>query len=262
MPSQFDAPDLAPVIACEHMANGWRGLTADGEILNVTANGAPIPESLAIERGSEVIGYHAVPKPSSDGTINAYVRHLDASTALSRANDHAHALDEIDAALSFARTMVARYNRGMILLALRRWQEGFDEWCHCERESPLFMRPQYRAAIEAELTPWTGQNIAGKKLLLIHDHGFGDTIMCLRYIPRLREMGADVVLQVPPELQRLVKQCGFVAREPAADVDYFCSLLMLMQLLHETPERISAAPYLKVDRALVAKWRRPVRARK
>src|SRR4030095_1074994 len=33
---------------------------------------------------------------------------------------------------------------------------------------------------------------------------------------------------------------------------------MLMQLLHETPERISSAPYLKVDRALVAKWRRPL----
>jgi hypothetical protein len=254
---QFDGPDLAPVIACEHTANGWRGLTADGELLNVTApvNGAPvvIPESLAIEQNG-ITSYRAVPKPTSDGVIDAYERHLNASIALCRGNEPARALEEIDTALGHARTMVARYNRGMILLALGRWQEGFDEWRDCER-SPLFMRPQFRAATEAGLTPWTGQNIAGKKLLLIHDHGFGDTIMVLRYIPRLREMGADIVLQVPPELHRLAKQCAFVTRKPI-HADYVCSLLMLIRILGETAESVSPASYLKVDPALVAKWQR------
>jgi hypothetical protein len=255
---QFDGPDLAPVIACEHTANGWRGLTADGELLNVTApiNGAPavIPESLAIEQNG-ITAYRAVSKPTNDGAIDAYERHLNASIRLCRANEPRRALEEIDAALGHAHTMVARYNRGMILLALGHWQEGFDEWSHCERTSPLFMRPQYRTAIEGGLVPWTGQNIAGKKLLLIHDHGFGDSLMMLRYIPRLRAMGADIVLQVPPELHRLAKQCAFVTRKPI-NVDYVCSLLMLMPLLHETSESIAPASYLKVDPVLVEEWRR------
>jgi hypothetical protein len=252
---QFDGPDLAPVIACEYTANGWRGLTADGEILNVQVNGTKvaIPESLAVEQRGTTF-YRAISKPTDAGVIEDYLRHLDASTMLCRANEHTRALEQIDTALGYAHTMVARYNRGMILLALGRWQEGFDEWSSCERLSPLFMRPQYRAAVEGGLVPWTGQNIAGKKLLLIHDHGFGDTIMALRYIPRLRAMGADIVLQVPPELRRLARQCALVTRKPV-NADYVCSLLMLMQVLGETPDSVASESYLKADPGLVEEWR-------
>ena len=113
--ARFDALDLAPVIACEHTATGWRGLTQDGEILNVYmhVNGSPviIPESLAMTRGDEIIGYRAVESEASDGIIADYVHHLDASTALVRKNDAAQALAEIDVALACARTVLARYNQ-------------------------------------------------------------------------------------------------------------------------------------------------------
>ena len=194
--ARFDAQDLAPVIACEHTPTGWRGLTQDGEILNVYAhvNGSPvlIPDNLAVTRGDEIIGYRAIESEANDGIIADYVRHLDASTALLRKNDATQALAEIDVALTCAPTILARYNRAMILLQLGRWQEGFDEFAYCEQHSPLFMRPQWVDAIELGHTPWRGENLAGKKLLLIHDHGFGDTIMMLRYVPLLQAMGAEV----------------------------------------------------------------------
>src|SRR3979490_2738171 len=110
----FDAPDLAPVLACELTRGGWRGLTADGEILNVHgSNGAAvqIPTSIAISRNGETIGYRALPKQTSDGVIDAYERHLRTSAELLRNNDFDHALTEIDNALQIAPAATARLNR-------------------------------------------------------------------------------------------------------------------------------------------------------
>ena len=135
----------------------------------------------------------------------------------------------------------------MILLQLGRWQEGFDEFAYCEMTSPLFMRPQWAAAMARGLKPWCGEDIAGKKLLLIHDHGFGDTIMMLRFVPQLKGRGADVVLQMPPELERLAAQVAPVTRE-LVDADYVCSILLLMAQLDG--KIIWDTPYLKVDARL------------
>jgi hypothetical protein len=211
-----------------------------------------------VQRNAEIIGYRAVPKPSTDGTIGEYESYLARSKEFVQANEPVWALSEIDNALGCARTMVARYNRAFILLSLGRWHEGFEELAHCEQNSELFMRPQYRAAIEAGLTPWQGEDIAGKKLLLIQCHGFGDTIQQLRYISRLQAMGADVVLyNMPQELRRLAVQFAPVVTSfpDPPEADYFCSFLSLLQIFHATPDTMESAPYLKVDPVLVDRWR-------
>jgi hypothetical protein len=266
---QFDPLDAAPVIVCEHTATGWRGLTEDGEIFNVHAhvNGAPvlIPDRLAVMQGDLIVGHRAVNnEPNDDGVIADYIRHLDAATALLRQNDPERALAEIDVALVCARTALARYNRAMILLHLGRWQEGFDEFAYCEMTSPLFMRPQYADAIKAGLKPWLGEDIAGKKLLLIHDHGFGDSIMGLRFVSQLHDIGAEVVLQMPPALERLAAQIAPVTRD-LVDADYVCSILLLTGLIADQCFRYVGkggdysfdedGPYLQVQADLRDKWR-------
>lgn len=53
---------------------------------------------------------------------------------------------------------------------------------------------------------WTGQDLTGKHLLLSEEQGFGDTILCSRYLPRLIEMtGPDgsVTLACKTPLHRL-----------------------------------------------------------
>ena len=48
---------------------------------------------------------------------------------------------------------------------------------------------------------WTGQDIAGKTILVHAEQGFGDTFQFLRYLPLLAARGAKVLLvgmQVPP----------------------------------------------------------------
>jgi hypothetical protein len=251
--AEWEPPELAPVIICEKTARGWRGLTRDGEILNVESN-SEIARSIRIMRNGEPIGYRAVAEPGEVGVIDAYEQQITAAGLLLRANDAPSALRKIDAAIGLADTAVARLNRSMALLAMGRWSEGFADFASCEQNSELFMRPRYRAAIAAGLQPWRGEKLADKRLLLIHDHGFGDTIMMLRFIPQLIAMGAEVVLQLPAELERLARQLAPVTRD-LIDADYFCSTLMLGGLLKLSPEQIATAPYLRVEPQWSQKWR-------
>lgn len=257
---QFVNDELGAVLLTERSVRGWRGLTDEGEILDVTVehNGhaLKLPESLQITRKDGTIkGYLAVPKEIGEtGLIDDYQRNFDYALTLLRKNRPDDALAGINYAIKIAPTVRARFNRALIFLALGRWDEGLDEFASCESTSDAFSRPNYRVAIEAGLTLWRGENIQGKRLLLIHDHGFGDSIMCLRYVPTLKAMGADVALMVPKELQRLAAQVAPVTDVPV-QAHYFCSLFYLLHVLKQTPEVIPRQPYLKVYAELRDRWR-------
>lgn len=250
-------PDLAPIVTCELTSQGWRGLTEEGEVLEVKGRDGPVKpaESIGVvDRATgEAIGFRAVPKPSPAGVIDDYLEHFTHAAALLRSNRPEAALIEIDTAIRTAATVRAKFNRSLILLSLGYWQEGLAQYAECER-GPPFERANSRAARERGLRAWEGEEVAGKRLLLIHDHGLGDTIMTLRYVARLKSMGADVMLWVPPELERLAAQCAPVV-DGLRDADYFCPMLLLMRLQH-TPHDIPLASYLAVDPGLAGKWRK------
>ena len=53
---------------------------------------------------------------------------------------------------------------------------------------------------------WLGQEpLAGKTILLHAEQGFGDTIQFVRYAPLVAARGAEVILEVQPQLVRLVE---------------------------------------------------------
>jgi hypothetical protein len=249
----FDALELAPVVACETTPQGWRGLTADGEVLDVRGRGRP-DGRLCVNRNGRPVGYHAIPQEMSrDGMIDDYLSHFNRALALYRANEPARALREIDNAIGIAPTTYAKRNRAQILLSLGQWVEGFEQYAEGER-SPIFMRKNYRAALELGMQPWQGEDLRGKRLLLIHDHGFGDSIMALRYVAQLKAMGADVILKMPLELAQLGMQCGLVVSD-FVDADYFCPLILLLHFFCQSPDKIPLAPYLEVETGLRSQWR-------
>jgi hypothetical protein len=252
-------PTLDPIIAHEDTEQGWRGLTEHGEVLVVrSANGHKVTvpdDGLLVVRDGVPIGRRLIEQ--RDVSIEDYLTHFNRAVALFRNNEIDDALIQIDAAVGEARTTRARFNRALILLSLGRWPEGFDEYEQCERQAP-FQRPLSRQAIEAGLTPWRGEDISGKRLLLLHDHGFGDTIMALRYVPVLRAMGADVVMMMPQELRRLAVQFGNVTANSmrVIEADYFCPMLLLLHALRATPDKIPITPgYIELEAELVERWR-------
>jgi hypothetical protein len=250
-------PDDEAIIAQEETEHGWRALTARGEILDVRSrNGA----KAAMPDGDEVLmivrGAAPVRRARSIREqlhIPDYLIHFDRALALNRANQNEEALTEIDAAIAMAPTLYAGFNRAMILLALGRWREGFYEYRQCEMRRP-FMRQRVADAIDAGLKVWNGEDITGKRLLLMHTHGFGDTIMVLRYVPMLRAIGADVVLMVPDELTALAAQFAPVV-DGLDDADFVCPLLHVVGMLSVMPADVSGNPYLHVDAEAVARAR-------
>ena len=56
-----------------------------------------------------------------------------------------------------------------------------------------------------DLKEWNGEPIDGRRLLLVHGQGLGDMLQMLRYLPRVRERAAQVVLECPQSMLELVR---------------------------------------------------------
>jgi hypothetical protein len=231
-----------PIIICEDTSTGWRGLTAYGQVLNVGArNGEPPP---VMPQGEFYLpnGEHYPLPPKQQGAVGRYLVHTAAAFAAMRCTDFAAALVEIDAAMAIAPTQCARFVRTLVVLSLGDWKRGLASYDFTYTTPPV------------GLPRWQGGDIRGKRLLLTHDHGFGDTIMCLRYVPIVQAMGAHVILAMPPELASLATQLAPLGDE--TDADCYCSMIGLLHLLDQTPETIPIPiPYLAPDPARVAYWR-------
>jgi hypothetical protein len=251
-----DLPAGDAIIALEETEHGWRGLTAKGELLDVRSRNG---HKAAVPDGDDVLMVHGKVPISRTAIkrapirIDDYLDHYDSAAAFTRENRNAEALANIEFAMTLAPTLFARFNRALILLALGRWREGFAEYRDCEKQAPL-TRPAVIEALAAGGKLWDGEDLAGKRLLLLHAHGFGDTIMMLRYVPLLKAIGADVVLKVPDELRSLAAQCAPVTDK--LEADFVCPILHVADMLSVTPANVgNVEPYLRVEPAAVAAWR-------
>ena len=92
---------------------------------------------------------------------------------------------------------LARFNLGSTQLLAEQYPAG---WEHYEaRQDLMEIRPELK-----DIPIWRGENIAGRKLLITCDQGFGDAIQFCRFLPRIRQASqAEIILQSPPELQEL-----------------------------------------------------------
>ncbi|CAB3748128.1 tetratricopeptide repeat protein [Paraburkholderia solisilvae] len=108
---------------------------------------------------------------------------------------------------------------------------------------------------------WTGeQPLQGRTILLHAEQGFGDTIQFCRYVERLADAGARVVLEVQPALQSLLAPLRGAAQviaagDPLPAHDYQCPLLSLPFAFKTDLATIPAGtPYLHANPELMASW--------
>ena len=100
----------------------------------------------------------------------------------------------------------AHWNRATALLLAGDLEAGFAtyEW---RRRDPLFA-----ADFHPPTSPeWRGEALAGRRLLVIAEQGFGDAIQFARFIPQLTARGAQVILHCPPALARLFAGLATIA---------------------------------------------------
>ncbi|KKB64218.1 hypothetical protein WM40_06905 [Robbsia andropogonis] len=110
---------------------------------------------------------------------------------------------------------------------------------------------------------WNGDDVlTGRSLLVAAEQGLGDAIQFLRYIPLVRPLARDVIVEVPVPLWRLVAACAdawgvrVIPRgEPLPDCDRFTLLMSLPYAMQTTLSTIpssgryfAAAPALSLSR--------------
>ncbi len=177
---------------------------------------------------------------------------------ITRANEHfmrrelGAALAELDLALALRESASARWKWALVLLSLGRYADGFADMAARWQLFAHLLTARGQELIE-KVPRWRYQKVAHKRLVVLHEQGFGDTIMMLRFIPQLQTIGAYVTLQMPPALQRLAAQLAPLERGPA---DMCAPLFDVVQQFKPTPQSLPTQPYLKPDKALVETWRR------
>lgn len=166
------------------------------------------------------------------------------------------AISNYDQALTLDPTYAdAYYNKSLAYLMLGDFAKGW----------PLYEWRWKRSDAETRFAylgqTWDGNtNIAKKRILVYAEQGYGDFIQFCRFVPMLKDMGAEVILETPVKLIPLIRslnpQCCIVTpRSTLPAIDYHCALMSLPFLLKTTVNTIpNKSQYLKVDTAQLDKW--------
>jgi tetratricopeptide (TPR) repeat protein len=181
-----------------------------------------------------------------------------------RQGDHAGA---IDAAMTAISTEPADREAHALLGTLRAWHGDYPAaWpeleCHWLDE-----RIRFRERFP-DLTEWNGEPIDGRRLLLVHGQGLGDLLQMTRYVPRLRERGAQVLLECAAPLVDLLRQIPEISEvfvsgtTPRERFDAFARAMSLARLCGEdgTPGH-SGVPYIAANPTPTATWAQRIGSR-
>jgi tetratricopeptide (TPR) repeat protein len=111
------------------------------------------------------------------------------------------------------------------------------------------------------LAEWNGEPIDDRRLLLVHGQGLGDILHMLRYLPRVRERAAQVLLECPQSMLGLVRALAgnadvFVTGTTPRDrFDVFGRTMTLARLSGEDGTHgHSGVPYIVADDAHTNAW--------
>jgi tetratricopeptide (TPR) repeat protein len=184
--------------------------------------------------------------------------HTNLANALMRRGNHDEMIRHYERALELdPKSAGGHYNLALAHLREGRYDEG---WQHHEsrwdfRELKLrrrrFAQPQ-----------WKGETLRGETILLHAEQGLGDTLQFVRYALLVAERGGNVVLEVQPRLQRLLRDLPGVNRviargETLPDFAWHCPLMSLPLAFATTVDTIPRQiPYVRPDAKEVAAERR------
>ncbi|WP_413197093.1 tetratricopeptide repeat protein [Pararobbsia alpina] len=150
----------------------------------------------------------------------------------------------------------AHWNAALIDLRAGRYDSGW------ERYEVRWLMTGFGAPKHRNIKQWLGKDdLKGKRIVLWHEQGLGDTIQFCRYAIMVAALGASVVLEVQPALKPLIAESfKGVAQvigtgEAGPFCDYSTSLMSLPLAFETRAESIPFAPrYLKANPARVQAW--------
>jgi tetratricopeptide (TPR) repeat protein len=150
----------------------------------------------------------------------------------------------------------AHFNESRTRLLLGDFRLGWQkfEW----RWDPEFKNFDKR---KFDRPRWDGSPLNGKRILIHAEQGLGDTIQFCRYVEMVASRGGRVVLEVPPQLVRLLSKLRGVdtlaiTGNSLPEYDFHCPLMSLPLVFGTELDTIPAdIPYLPIDPIRIAQWR-------
>jgi tetratricopeptide (TPR) repeat protein len=153
----------------------------------------------------------------------------------------------------------AHFNLACVYLLLGNFEEGWAEyeWRWKTKEFEALRRDFGKPR-------WYGEEIRGKRIFLTCEQGLGDAIQFVRYAKRVKDLGAEVILEVPKVLHRLfmcvegIDSLVIVGSE-VPNFDVYCPLLSLPYVFRTNLETIpNEVPYIKVNSETIEMWREKI----
>ena len=184
---------------------------------------------------------------------------LGQALALRNLGRFPEALEAFDAAAALgSREAVA--GRGCLMLALGDFERGLEGY-----EARWLKGKSLAEALGTRFETWTGPGHGAKRVLVLNDHGLGDTIQFFRYLPLMAAAGVDVTFVCPPRLRRLLSSkasARLVDRPPEGE--RFDAQIAISSLPYAFRTRLdtipAAVPYLAPEPALRDLWARRIGA--
>lgn len=169
----------------------------------------------------------------------------------------------------------AHYNLSLLYLQQGRFREGWPKYEYRLRLPYKNLNPN-----PFPYPRWRGESLAGRRILLVAEQGYGDQIQFIRYAQVLQRQGAHVDVIAMPALRELISStpgvtqvfsapdtsAGSGARidvvfTPTEPYHYWDYLLSVPQWLTATVESIPAdVPYFSVNSDKVKHWHRRLQA--
>lgn len=142
------------------------------------------------------------------------------------------------------------------LITAGKLPDGWDQYEFRWLHAPLLaLRPSFRKPV------WTGQDVAGKTVLLRTEQGIGDVFQFIRYAPHVKSLGATVLLEVREGIGDLALSFPGIDRvlrpdEPYPEFDFYVHLMSLPGVFRTDLASIPATvPYLAPDAERCVRWK-------
>jgi tetratricopeptide (TPR) repeat protein len=257
-PAKVDALELqADMLAAAH---NWEDALALAEKASTAS-----PESVALHlKRSQMLGRLERYEDALSAAERALEIHPGHAEALFHRGIALEALFDFEGALEAYQAILAsdpghaaaHWNEAYCQLMLGRLSEGFRNYEWRWKTPFLNKKPRFTEPL------WLGDaDIAGKRLLLHSEQGFGDTFQFLRYVKQVDALGADVLLEVPPAVVPLIASLFGADRVFATDsalptFEFQCPLPSLPLALGTGDKSVpNETPYLFADPFIVDQWR-------
>jgi len=92
----------------------------------------------------------------------------------------------------------SRWFRALCKMLLGDYLEAWDDY-----ESRFNLPGLIVPALSGE--KWLGQSLKGKTIFFAYEQRFGDIIQFVRFLPNVKALGAHIIVQIPPELEKQIR---------------------------------------------------------